>query len=93
MIATSSKIGNSDPAFLMSGGPQISAIVYAPNGKAYLSGGSGPDGYSVWGSVVARNLLMDGSTSIQYLSGIHTMSHIPGPGIGGTANLERFDYR
>jgi cytoskeletal protein CcmA (bactofilin family) len=93
MIATSSNTNNSNPAFLVSGSAQISAVVYAPNGKVYISGGVGSNGYNVYGSVVAKSLQLDGSTSIKYLTGIRLMSQIPGPGTGGSATLVRYDYR
>jgi cytoskeletal protein CcmA (bactofilin family) len=93
MIATSSNTINSNPAFLVSGSAQISAVVYAPNGKAYISGGVGSNGYNVYGSVVAKSIELAGSTSIKYLTGIRLMSQIPGPGTGGTASLMRYDYR
>jgi Tfp pilus assembly protein PilX len=75
----------------------LSAVVYAPNGQAHLSGTG-----TVYGSVVAKSVVMDGSAVVNYMSGIRTMPFPagwglgPGPGagggLGGTSMITNFDY-
>jgi Tfp pilus assembly protein PilX len=75
----------------------LSAVVYAPNGQAHLSGTG-----TVFGAVVARSVLMEGSSVVNYMSGIRTMPWPagwglgPGPGagggLGGTTMITAFDY-
>jgi hypothetical protein len=81
---------------------QISGVVYAPNGTATISGGTGPNGYNLYGAVVAQSVVMAGSTQVKYLSGIRMMPWPtgwglgPGPGQGGsgggTSAVTAYDY-
>ena len=61
------------------GGSAIaSAVIYAPNGQAYLHGTG-----TVYGAVVAKSVLMDGSAKVNYMTGIETLPWPPGWGLGG----------
>ena len=93
-ITTSPNIGGKKPAYAVSigGSAAVAAVIYAPNGTAYLSGGVGADGYNVYGSVIAKNVTVN-SMTIKYLSGIHSETQIEGTGTGGTASLVGYDYR
>ncbi|MGA2368079.1 MAG: hypothetical protein ABSF74_05880 [Dehalococcoidia bacterium] len=82
----------SNPAVDISGSAEVSAVIYAPNGLAYLHGGPGSDGYNVYGSVIAKSMEVD-SMTIKYLSGIHSETQIPGAGLGGTPVLIGYNYQ
>jgi len=70
--------------FKISGSSQIAAVIYAPNGTAYISGGTPDDtGYNVYGAVVAKSVVMSGSTTVKYMTGIQTLPWPPGWGLGG----------
>ena len=70
--------------FIISGSSHIAAVVYAPNGSADISGGTPNDfGYNIYGAVVAKNVVMSGSTTVKYMTGIETLPWPPGWGLGG----------
>jgi hypothetical protein len=94
-ITTVSDTGGHNPTYAVNigGSSAIAAVIYAPNGTAYLSGGTNtPPGYNVYGSVIAKSVYIH-SMTIEYMTGIHSESQIPGAGTGGTASLMRYDYR
>jgi hypothetical protein len=70
------------------GSGQAAAVVYAPNATATISGA----GY-IYGSVIAKSIVMEGSGTIKYLSGIHSETQIPGAGLGGTPLLIGYNYQ
>jgi len=68
----------------VSGSSAASAMLYAPNGTATISGGTpSPPGFNVYGSVVAKDVNMSGSTTIKYMTGVRTLPWPPGWGLGG----------
>jgi len=68
----------------VSGSSAASAMLYAPNGTATISGGTpSPPGFNVYGSVVAKDVNMSGSTTIKYMTGLRTLPWPPGWGLGG----------
>jgi hypothetical protein len=71
----------------------ISAIIYAPNGAADIEGGTPSSGYTVYGSVIAKSMTIAGSATIEYLTGIHSETQIPGSGLGGTPLLIGYNYQ
>jgi Tfp pilus assembly protein PilX len=81
-----------NPAVDISGSAEVAAIIYAPNGMAYLHGGTGSDGFNVYGSVIAKSIEVD-SMTIEYLSGIHSETQIPGAGLGGKPLLIGYNYQ
>ena len=73
-----------DGDFIISGSSHIAAVVYAPNGTANVSGGTPSDsGYNIYGAVVAQNVIMSGSTTVKYMTGLETLPWPPGWGLGG----------
>ncbi len=73
-----------DGDFIISGSSHIAAVIYAPNGSADISGGTPSDfGYNIYGAVVAKNVIMSGSTTVKYMTGIETLPWPPGWGLGG----------
>lgn len=73
----------------------ISAVIYAPNAAATV--GANPNssyGFSVHGSVIAKSVYVTGNAVIEYLTGVHTETQIPGAGQGGTTTtFMGYDYR
>ena len=66
----------------------VAAVIYAPNGGATISGGTpSPQGYNVYGSVIAKSVTISGSSTIKYLAGIHSETQIPGAGTGSMTSL------
>jgi hypothetical protein len=83
----------SNPAVDISGSAEVAAVIYAPNGFAYLHGGPGADGYNVYGSVIAKSGIEVDSMTIKYMSGIHSETQIPGAGLGGVPVLIDYNYQ
>ena len=86
----------------ISGSSYMAAVIYAPNGTATISGGTGSLGYNVYGAVVAKEVVMTGSTTVKYMTGIQTLPWPPGWGLGGgpaggggttTTTVLGYDYR
>jgi len=87
----------------ITGSASTSAIIYAPNGTVSITGGVGANGYNVYGSVVAKNVVMAGSTGVKYLTGLRTMPWDPGwglgpgpgsgSGLGGKVELTAYDFQ
>lgn len=98
-LGTTGQDGN---AVNITGSASTSALIYAPNGTVSITGGVGANGYNVYGAVVAKDVIMTGSTSVKYLTGIRTMPYAPGwglgpgpgsgGGLGGTTTITAFDY-
>ncbi|MGA2158354.1 MAG: polymer-forming cytoskeletal protein [Dehalococcoidia bacterium] len=77
----------------VSGSACIAAVIYAPNAAATLSGGvPTPPGYNVYGAVIAKSVTVS-SMTIEYMSGIHSETQIPGAGLGGAPVLIGYNYR
>lgn len=99
-LGTTGENGN---AVDITGSASTSAIIYAPNGTVSITGGVGANGYNVYGSVVAKNVIMAGSTGVKYLTGLRTMPYEPGwglgpgpgsgSGLGGKVELTAYDFQ
>jgi hypothetical protein len=77
----------------VSGSASIAAVIYAPNAAATLSGGvPTPPGYNVYGAVIAKSVTVS-SMTIEYLSGIHSETQIPGAGLGGSPVFINYSYQ